>query len=255
MKKTSKNLLILVLLVIIGIFVYQYTNDNATIKTTVPPQETQTWPQAGKNNKEKPVKDEVWNQENTGNTNENTPANEQENDNNNDENTQANQENNGDNTGTPTYTQTPNRTPCDELFPYPGNQGNSTFIDTTASVYNFNNQSPEPVYNGYEIRGCVRQIADTYDNWAPFEGVIGTWKIKDANGNILVSGILNAELSTSQPDIMSAVIAGDMVAFTESVAFDFTPYAGQSGTLELINDNPSGEAQNDRSVQIPITFQ
>jgi len=122
-------------------------------------------------------------------------------------------------------------------------------------VYNFTNQTPEPIYNGYEIRGCVRQIAGTYNNWAPFEGVIGTWKIKDANGNVLVSGALNAELTTNQPEIMAAVMAGDMIAFTENVTFDFSPYAGQQGTLELFNDNPSGETQNDRQVQIPIIFQ
>ena len=93
--------------------------------------------------------------DNNGNDNDNTP---------NDDNAPE-QANNGNGNNANTYTQNPNRTPCQGLFLYQGNQGNSTFIDTTAQEYLAQNQTPETVYNGYEIRGCVSQIGNgTYDN-------------------------------------------------------------------------------------------
>ncbi len=147
-----------------------------------------------------------------------------------------------------------NWTPCTGLFPYTGNQANSTFIDTTAGANLHVTGTMDTITNGYEVRGCVQQIAGTYDNWVPFEGYLGTYRIKDSSGTTITSGPLTAVVITAQPEVMAAAIAGDNLAFQETVTHDFSAYAGQTGTLELVNDNPSGETSNDRSAQYNITF-
>jgi|GEM_PF-2618683 len=143
---------------------------------------------------------------------------------------------------------------CSGLFPYTGNQGNSTFIDTTAAANLHTTGNKDSVSNGYEVRGCIQQIGESYDNWAPFEGQIGTYQLRDTSGSIITAGILSAIVTTNQTSVLDAAIAGENLAFVEAVNFDFSPYTGQTGFLELKNSNPSGEAQNNRTVQYQVIF-
>ncbi len=154
----------------------------------------------------------------------------------------------------PQWQQAASWTPCDGLFPYTGNQGNSTFIDTTAGANFYNTGIKDKISNGYEIRGCVRQIAGSYGNWAPFEGQLGSYQIKDAQGNVIVSGILPALPTGGQADWMSAASAGADLAFRTTINHDFSSYSGQDGTLLLKNENPSGEVANMATKSFDIRF-
>lgn len=137
-------------------------------------------------------------------------------------------------------------TPCDGLFNYTGNQGNSTFIDTVMDISVNNGENPVHIYDGYEIRGCIGHNG-SYGNWAPFEGVIGSYIIRDYNGNSIANGILSAQLSpgSNSADYMDAVMNGEYLFFRDVIDFsgiNFSNYIGQVGTIEIDNDNASGSA-------------
>ena len=162
-------LIILVLLVIFGL--YTFTKKQTKIPTSPvvvqnPNPSTNNEVSAPQGEENTQNNENTNNEENTetGNDENDAPQENNNNDGSNDNNTPE-QANNSNGNNTNTYTQNPNRTPCQGLFLYQGNQGNSTFIDTTAQEYLAQNQTPETVYNGYEIRGCVSQIGNgTYDN-------------------------------------------------------------------------------------------
>lgn len=67
-------------------------------------------------------------------------------------------------------------------------------------------------------------------------------KLLDSSGNVLAQGPAQA-----QGDWMTV----DFVPFTASLSFTTT---ATSGTLVLMNDNPSGEPANAKSISIPVTF-
>ncbi len=181
--------------------------------------------------------------------------NNQANNNNNNNNNQTNN-NNGNNTNS-YVTQDPNWVACDNLFPYIGNQGNSTFMDTEMGALAYTNGNTIQISTGYEIRGCIQKLAGTYDNWTPFEGVVGSFKLKDSGGVVIETGALYGHKmpASSASDLMQAVISGENIYFKETIDSDLSSYSGQNGVIEIWNDNPSGESINDRMKSYPIVFQ
>jgi hypothetical protein len=113
------------------------------------------------------------------------------------------------------------------------------------------------VSNGYKIRGCITQIAGTYDNWGPFEGVVGSYKIKDQSGNILTSGALYGNIMpwSTATELNYAAIAGENMWFEKEVTYDFSAVSGQNGTIVIHNDNASDITSHDRVKIYPIVFQ
>ena len=87
--------------------------------------------------------------------------------------------------------------------------------------------------------------------------MVGSYTVKDQNGNVLANSYLAGHKmpSSTATELMVAVMAGENMYFNETVNFDFSPYVGQNGTIEIRNDNASGEAQNDRIKIYPVVFQ
>ncbi len=148
--------------------------------------------------------------------------------------------------------QNPSWSPCDGLFNLSGNQGNSTFIDTTAAAA-VSSGTYELVKNGYEIRGCVRSIGGNYAGWAPFEGILGQYYFKDLSGNVITSWVLEA-YPVNWGDLLQALQNWENIFFRKTVNYDFSSLSGQLGELEIRNTNPSWESQNSRFTTTQVIF-
>lgn len=61
--------------------------------------------------------------------------------------------------------------------------------------------------------------------------------------------------NSTAAELMEAAMNGENMYFGEVVNFDFSPYAGQNGVIEIHNDNASGEPQNDRVKIYTVVFQ
>jgi len=142
--------------------------------------------------------------------------------------------------------------PCDGLFIYDINNGDGNiYIDTEMDHQSL----PLVISTGYEIRGCVRKINGSYGHWAPNEGSIGYFEIKDGDGNVLLRDGLSAILTNNKyPDWMTASIAGEKLGFRKKIGYNFNSVLGQKGTLEIHNENPSGSLVRDRIKVYKIIF-
>lgn len=101
--------------------------------------------------------------------------------------------------------------------------------------------SPKPndaVSSPLKITGYVNG-----DGWIGFEGQVGIVKLFDESGKQLALGIL-----TAQGEWMQKVIN-----FETTLWFDY-PGEG-TGKLVFYNENPSGEAERDKTFELPVKLQ
>ena len=113
-----------------------------------------------------------------------------------------------------------------------------------------NIDSGDTLTTGQSISGCVREISSTYNNWAPFEGIIGGYRLVASDGSLLDQNIFEVDAGAS--DWITLASAGEDLPFTKNISFDATGYT--SGTIEFFNDNPSGESVNTVIVTLPVSF-
>jgi hypothetical protein len=120
----------------------------------------------------------------------------------------------------------------------PNDDGNST-TTVPASDENVSVESPAPnavIASPVTITGSA---LGTYYFEASFP-----IEIRDQNGNIVGQGHAEA-----QGDWMTEA----PVPFKATVTFT-SPGAGQSGTIRLKNDNPSGDPSRDKFFDLPVKF-
>ncbi|MFH1712552.1 MAG: DUF5671 domain-containing protein [Patescibacteria group bacterium] len=100
--------------------------------------------------------------------------------------------------------------------------------------------SPQPgdiITSPLKISGTAR------GNWY-FEATAPA-ELLDWEGNLIAQGFV-----TAQGDWMTE----DFVPFTGELTFIFPQSVEQEGTLILRNDNPSGLAENDQTIEVPVNF-
>ena len=99
------------------------------------------------------------------------------------------------------------------------------------------------------ISGCVYSVNNSYGGWAPFEAQVGSFSLLASDGTILDQGPLPV---VSLSDWMIRAISGESLEYEQEIIFDAGEYV--SGTLQLRNENASGEPSLDREVTIPVLF-
>lgn len=104
------------------------------------------------------------------------------------------------------------------------------------------------ISSGDEIRGCVYSVNDSYNNWAPFEGQIGSYEVIADDGTSLAMG----PLPTVGGDWMAMATAGEALKYENTMEFDATGYA--DGTLVIRNENAAGLPEMEQSVEIDVVF-
>ena len=80
------------------------------------------------------------------------------------------------------------------------------------------------------------------NGWIGFEAQVGTVKLLDETGKVLAVGIL-----TAQGEWMQQVVNFE-------TTLSFTTPATTSGSLVFYNENPSGEAEKNKTFSLPVKF-
>ncbi len=83
---------------------------------------------------------------------------------------------------------------------------------------------------------------DGTEYWTGFEGQVGTVRLLDGNGNLLVLGILTATTDWMQ------------LPTSFSTTLIFTTPTTSIGTLVFKNENPSGMPEREKQFILPINF-
>jgi len=104
------------------------------------------------------------------------------------------------------------------------------------------------ITNGDTLSGCIYAPNGSYAGWGPFEGQVGSYTVKADDGTILGTG----PLPVVPLDWQTPAIANEDIEYSTTMNFDSTGYT--SGTVTLNNENPSGEAINDKSIDITVNF-
>jgi hypothetical protein len=106
------------------------------------------------------------------------------------------------------------------------------------------------IQSGDEIRGCVYSVNDSYNNWAPFEGQIGSYEVTATDGTSLGMGALPTAV---EGDWMAMATAGEALRYQNTMEFDAAGYT--EGTLVIRNENAAGLPEMDQSVEIDVVFE
>ena len=113
----------------------------------------------------------------------------------------------------------------------PGQQNSAGGITVSLPVAN------QVITSPLKITGTVNG-----DGWIGFEAQVGTVKLLDDAGNVLGFGIL-----TAQGEWMQQVINFE-------TTLTFKPTTKDSGSLVFYNENPSGEAERNKTFILPVKF-
>ena len=108
--------------------------------------------------------------------------------------------------------------------------------------------SGETLTDGSMIRGCVYSIDESYSVWGPFEGQVATYELTAPDGTVLDTGFFQ----TVNPDWLPLALGNMDIEYTSELSFD--PLTYTSGTLMVMNENPSGEPALAASFTVPVSF-
>ena len=140
------------------------------------------------------------------------------------------------------------------LFVLPGNTKAPTVVDTQATTTPAG-ETPAPQHPSFEDMLVVESLdnSDTVASPLTITGKArGGWyfeasfpvQIKNASGTVIAEGPAQAQ---------GEWMTQDYVPFKITLSFP-AQAAGSKGTVVLRNDNPSGLPENDKSLEIPVTF-
>lgn len=97
--------------------------------------------------------------------------------------------------------------------------------------------------SGEVVKSPLKITGKTTGNgWIGFEAQVGTVKLLDETGKVLAFGIL-----TAQGEWMQQIINFE-------TTLNFVASTTASGSLVFYNENPSGEAERNKTFSLPVTF-
>lgn len=131
---------------------------------------------------------------------------------------------------------------CAALGPQSGNAANSTFFVSEL-------QEGDPIVSGYLLRGCVKNVAGAYGNWAPFEGQIGSYVLYASDNTILAQSYIPV---SGTSDWMTMAMNAEHIPYEALLSFDSGAYT--SGYIVIKNENASGMPEFDKQETINVAF-